>query len=32
MSGPGFAFWGLFVMCALIVVAYAVWMIREERR
>ena len=25
-------FWGLFVACALIVVAYAVWMVWEERR
>lgn len=32
MSGPGPIFWGLFVVCALIVVAYAVWMRWEERR
>jgi len=30
VSGPGFAFWGLFVACALIVVAYVVWMLWEE--
>ena len=32
MSGPGFIFWGLFVVCAVIVVAYTLWMIREERK
>lgn len=32
MNGPGVTFWGLFVACAVIVVAYAVWMIREERK
>jgi len=25
-------FWGLFVACALIVIAYAVWLVREERK
>lgn len=30
--GPGFVFWGLFVVCGLIVVAYVVWMRWEERR
>ena len=32
MNGPGFIFWGLFVVCGVIVVAYALWMIREERK
>lgn len=32
MTGPGFAFWGLFVVCALIVVGYGIWMRWEERR
>jgi len=32
MSGPGITFWGLFVVCGLIVVAYVVWMRWEERR
>lgn len=32
MTGPGFTFWGLFVVCALIVVAYVVWMGWEEGR
>jgi hypothetical protein len=31
-EGPGFIFWGLFVVCAAIVVMYAVWMWWEERR
>lgn len=31
MIWPGFIFWGLFVVCAAIVVAYAVWMRRVER-
>lgn len=31
MNGPGFIFWGLFVACAAIVVAYVVWMIRADR-
>lgn len=31
MTGPGVMFWGLFVACGLILVAYAVWMIRTER-
>jgi len=32
MTAPGFTFWGLFVACAVIVVAYVVWMVREERK
>jgi hypothetical protein len=32
MTGPGFTFWGLFVVCVLIVVAYVVWMRWEEGR
>ena len=28
----GFVFWGLFLVSALIVVAYLVWMFREDRR
>ncbi len=32
MSGPGFTFWGLFLACGLVVVAYAVWMRWTERR
>ncbi len=28
----GFVFWGLFLVSALIVVAYLVWMYREDRR
>ena len=32
MSGPGLIFWGLFLVCGAIVVAYAVWMWLEERR
>ncbi len=31
-GGPGFTFWGLFVVCAAIVVAYTLWMLFEERR
>ncbi len=31
-GGPGFTFWGLFVVCAAIIVAYALWMLFEERR
>jgi len=31
VSGPGFTFWGLFVACGIVVVAYAVWMIWVER-
>jgi len=29
---PGFVFWGLFVVCAALVVAYVLWMRWEERR
>ncbi len=32
MTGPGFIFWGLFLVCGLIVAGYAVWMRWEERR
>lgn len=32
MNGPGFTFWGLFLACAVILAAYAVWMWWEERR
>lgn len=32
MSGPGFVFWGLFVACAAILVAYAAWMVWMERK
>ncbi len=32
MSGPGFMFWGLFLMCGLIVAGYAAWMWWEEHR
>lgn len=31
MSGPGFTFWGLFLACGLILVAYVVWMRFAER-
>ena len=31
-DGPGFIFWGLFVACAAILAAYAVWMVWVERR
>lgn len=29
---PGFAFWGLFLACAVVLAAYAVWMWWVERR
>ncbi len=32
MSGPGFVFWGLFLACAVVLAAYVVWMLWEERR
>lgn len=32
MNGPGFTFWGLFLVCGLIAVAYVVWMVWEERK
>lgn len=32
MRGAGFVFWGLFVACALIVIAYGAWMWWEEHR
>jgi hypothetical protein len=31
VTGPGPIFWGLFLACALILLAYAVWMVRTER-
>jgi hypothetical protein len=32
MTGPGFMFWGLFVACAAVLLAYLAWMIWTERR
>lgn len=32
MSHPGFTFWGLFLVCALVVVGYVAWMLWEEGR
>ena len=32
MTGPGFVFWGLFVVCAGIVALYAAWVWWVERR
>ena len=29
---PGFLFYGLFLVCGAIVVAYTLWMLWEERR
>ncbi len=29
---PGFAFWGLFVACAIVLAGYAAWMWWVERR
>jgi hypothetical protein len=31
-GGPGFMFWGLFVVCGAVLAAYALWMWWEERR
>jgi hypothetical protein len=31
VTGPGVTFWGLFVACAVILVAYTLWMIWTER-
>lgn len=31
-DGPGFIFWGVFVACAAVVVAYWLWMRWVERR
>jgi phage shock protein PspC (stress-responsive transcriptional regulator) len=31
-AGPGFVFWGLFVVFGAVVVAYVVWMLWIERR
>ena len=32
MTGGGFTFWGLFLACAVVLLAYLAWMIWEERR
>lgn len=32
MTGPGWVFWGLFLACGAIVLAYVVWMRWVERR
>ena len=32
MTGPGFIFWGLFVACGAVLLAYLGWMIWTERR
>jgi hypothetical protein len=32
MSGPGFIFWGLFLVFGAVVGAYVVWMLWVERR
>lgn len=32
MIGSGVVFWGLFVACGLVLAAYVLWMIWEERR
>lgn len=32
LTGPGFMFWGLFVACAVVLLAYLAWMIWTERR
>jgi hypothetical protein len=32
MTGRGFVFWGLFVACGAVLVAYWIWMRWEERR
>jgi len=32
MTGPGFTFWGLFVACAVVLLAYLAWMLWTERR
>ncbi|HKJ01686.1 MAG TPA: hypothetical protein VJ997_04505 [Longimicrobiales bacterium] len=32
VTGPGFMFWGLFVACGAVLVAYLVWMLWTERR
>lgn len=32
MSAPGFEFWGLFLMCAAVLVAYWLWLRWTERR
>ncbi len=31
-GAPGFAFWGLFVACAVILLGYAAWMAWTERK
>jgi hypothetical protein len=32
VTGPGWVFWGLFVACAAVLLAFLAWMIWEERR
>ncbi len=32
MPQPGFIFWGLFLVCGLIVASYILWMLWAERR
>jgi hypothetical protein len=32
IGGPGWIFYGVFLACGVIVVAYVVWMLWEERR
>ncbi len=32
MPAPGFIFWGLFLVCGLIMASYIVWMLWVERR
>ncbi len=32
MNGPGFIFWGLFLVFGALVAGYAVWMVWMERR
>jgi phage shock protein PspC (stress-responsive transcriptional regulator) len=32
MNGPGFVFWGLFLVFGVMVLAYVLWMLWVERR
>lgn len=32
VNGPGFMFWGLFVCCGALLLAYWAWMVWTERR
>ena len=32
VGSPGFVFWGLFLACGAVVLAYVLWMLWEERR